>query len=238
MDNIMQGWIKLHRKLIKWEWYHDSNMVHLFIHLLLNANHKDSHWQGNLVKRGQMITGRKQLSADTGLSEQTIRTCLKRLKSTNELTIKPTNRFSLITIVNFNTYNNSDMIQTEPINQPANQQLTSNQPATNQQLTTNKNVKKEKNGKNEKKKDKYMDFVFLSKDEHKKLLERFGSVSILKEKITALNDYLGSTGKKYASHYHTILTWARKDDKLAPKKKTPEEKIAELQAKGLGKWAE
>ncbi|HDY88572.1 MAG TPA: hypothetical protein ENH82_10760 [bacterium] len=71
-------------------------------------------------------------------------------------------------------------------------------------------------------KDKYMDFVSLSKDEHSKLIERFGSISILKEKITALNDYLGSTGKKYASHYHTILTWARKDDKGALQKKKAE----------------
>ena len=69
-------------------------------------------------------------------------------------------------------------------------------------------------------KNTYMDFVSLTKKEYSKLLEKFGEAD-LKEKITALNDYLGSKGKKYKSHYHTILMWARKDGpKRTIKKKT------------------
>ena len=55
---------------------------------------------------------------------------------------------------------------------------------------------------------KHLDFVFLSSDEYKKLIERFGEDKT-KEKIEALNLYLGSNGKKYKSHYHTILNWDR-----------------------------
>jgi hypothetical protein len=144
------GWIKLHRKLMEWEWYKTSNMVHVFIHFLLLANHKSGKWQGQEIQRGQFITGRKQLSAQMGLSEQVIRTCITRLKSTNEITIKTTNHFSLITICNFLDYQDE-----EPIIQPAkskliNQPLTSNQPAINQQLTTNNNDKNEENDNNEK----------------------------------------------------------------------------------------
>ena len=144
----MEGWVKLHRKLIQWEWYQESNMVHLFIHLLLSANHKDGNWKGIDLVRGQLVSGRNKLSEQTGISSQSIRTCLNRLISTSEITIKPTNKYSIITICNYEDYqiNNNDTNQ--PANQPANQQLTINQPTTNQQLTTNK---KEKNVKNVKK---------------------------------------------------------------------------------------
>ena len=140
-----QGWISLHRKITNWEWYTDSQVLHLFIHLLLKANHRDNNWQGITIKRGQLITGRKQLSAETGLSEQTVRTCLKKLEKSQNLTSKSTNRFSLITILNYDSYQ-SAQLDYQPTDQPTtNQQLTSNQPATNQPLTTNNNVNKENN---------------------------------------------------------------------------------------------
>ena len=135
----MAGWIKMHRNITKWEWYDDSKMVHLFFHLLVSANHKDGNWKGQSVKRGQLITGRKSLSSATGISEQSIRTCLERLSLTNEITIKTTNKNSVITILNYDLYQSKES---------SNQQSTSNQPTINQQLTTNKN---DNNVKNEKK---------------------------------------------------------------------------------------
>jgi hypothetical protein len=148
----MQGWIKLHRKLIEWEWFHQPEMLLVFIYLLLKANHQDGNWQGIPVKKGQLITGRKKLSEETGLSEQKIRGCLNRLKSTSDITIKPTNRFSLITICNYCTYQPDVITVNQPINQPPNQQITNKQPTDNQQITTNNKVKKEKNVKTKTKK--------------------------------------------------------------------------------------
>jgi hypothetical protein len=138
------GWIKLHRQFQKWEWYADSHTVHLFVHLLLSANHEEGRWKGITIKRGQFVTGRKQLHSQTHISEQTLRTCLERLKSTNEITIQVTNRFSVITITNYEKYQQSDF----EVTSKSTSQLTNNQPATNQQLTTNKKDKKEKNEKN------------------------------------------------------------------------------------------
>jgi len=139
------GWIKLHRKLQSWEWYTDSYCVHLFIHLLLSANHKPRKWRGITIEQGQLVTSRTQLSIETGISEQSIRTTLKKLKSTSELTSKPTNRFTILTIVNWASYQCDEDPTNQLINQPANQQLTSNQPATNQPSHKNdKNVKNEK----------------------------------------------------------------------------------------------
>jgi hypothetical protein len=136
------GWVKTYRKLRAWEWYKDSNMVHLFIHLLLSANHEPAKWRGIDIMPGQLVTGRKALSEDTGISEQTIRTCLSKLKSTSEITIKSTNQFSLITITNW------DICQGKSTSV-----FTSDQPATNQRPTTNKN---DKNGKKKEQKDSFV----------------------------------------------------------------------------------
>jgi hypothetical protein len=37
----MSGWIKIHRSILEWEWYEDTNTFRLFMHLILKANHKD-----------------------------------------------------------------------------------------------------------------------------------------------------------------------------------------------------
>jgi len=65
-----------------------------------------------------------------------------------------------------------------------------------------------------KEKIKHLEFVYLHDDEYQKLLSEFGQT--LNEKIEKLNNYLGSTGKKYKSHYYTILNWARKESKETP----------------------
>jgi predicted transcriptional regulator len=133
MDN---GWIKLHRQLLKWEWYKKPDVVLLYLHLMLIANNREGKFQGVTIKRGQTLTGLKALNQATGLSIQTIRTCLERLKSTGEITSKSTNKFRIITLVNYDSYQNRGK------NQQANQQA--HQQTTNKQLTTNKKVKKVK----------------------------------------------------------------------------------------------
>lgn len=141
---MSKGWICMHRDLKNWEWYKEPATCKLFIHLLLEANHSDGSHKGTIVKTGQIKTGRHLLSYETGLSEQQVRTSLKRLKSTNEITIKAFSKYSIISITNWAKYQSKGYEQ--PATQPTtNQQLTSNQPATNQQLTTNNNVNNENN---------------------------------------------------------------------------------------------
>jgi hypothetical protein len=123
----MEGWIKLYRKFCEWEWYNISEMVHLFIHLLLNANQKDGEWRGILIKRGQILTGLNSLNEKTGISVQTLRTCLLRLESTNEITSKVTNKYRIITILKYDDYQSIN----GTINNQINKQLTINQQSTN-----------------------------------------------------------------------------------------------------------
>lgn len=120
------GYVALHRKILDWEWFKDNNMFKLFVYLVLKANHEDQRWNGVVIKRGQLVTGRLKLSQETGISQRTLRTCINRLKSTSELSVKTTNKFSLITIVNYDLYQDN-----RPAKRPATRHSTDQQPTTN-----------------------------------------------------------------------------------------------------------
>ena len=107
---MSNGWICLHRSFLDWEWFGDEKMIKVFLYCLLKANHKDGSWQGIEVKKGSFITGRKKLAEETGLSEKSIRTALNKLKSTGELAIQSTNRYSVITLVNWGFYQGEEEI--------------------------------------------------------------------------------------------------------------------------------
>ena len=133
------GFIKLSRKLLTWEWYTDENTMRVFLHCLLMANWKDGRFKGYEVPRGSFVTGRKKLSEQLKISEQSVRTALSHLELTSEITIKRCAKFSIITVVKYDEY--------QAINQQDNQELTNNQPSTNHQLTTIEEYKNKKNGK-------------------------------------------------------------------------------------------
>lgn len=120
-----QGWIKLFRKITSWEWYQDSHMVHLMLHLSMSAEHHERKVRGKTVKRGQVLTSRERLKADTGISEQTIRTCLKRLVECQSLTIESTKQGMLITVLNYETYQATEAESNQQSNRQVTSQLTS-----------------------------------------------------------------------------------------------------------------
>ncbi len=139
----MQGWIKIHRKFIEWEWYDDPNTKMLFLHLILTCNHKPQKWRGIIIKRGQKVTSYNHLATETGLSIQNVRTAINKLKSTKELTYLSTREYSIITVEKYDEY--------QETNTPTNSQSTDLQHTSNKPLTTNKKEKNVKNDKNEKK---------------------------------------------------------------------------------------
>lgn len=146
-----ESYAKIFRGIFNWEWYSDSKMVHLFLHLILKANHTDGTWKGIEIKRGQFIAGINKLNSETGISIQSLRTCMDKLKLTGEITIKSTNKYSIITICKYESYQDSKVKGNNQINKLTNNQSTIK--ATNKQQTTNKQLttsKKENNNKNEK----------------------------------------------------------------------------------------
>lgn len=138
------GWIKVHRKLVDNPIFKNPKLLTVFMYCVLKASHKD-HQQllGDTIvdlKEGQLATGRQALASATGLTIQNVRTALNKLESLGIITIKPTNKYSVITVLAWTEYQND--------NQQTNQQVTSKSPASNQQVTTNKNVKNVKNDNN------------------------------------------------------------------------------------------
>jgi len=129
----MSGWICLHRKLLDWEWYSDSNTMRLFVHCLLKANYEEKTWRGVKLKRGQFITSRDSLSKELGLSVMQIRTAINKLKSTNDITIKTSTKNTIITVSNYELYQDNN----QQINHNNNQQ---NNQQHNRQITTDNNI--------------------------------------------------------------------------------------------------
>ena len=139
MGTPLNGYIKLYRKMLEWGWYDDTNTKVVFLHLLLTANYKDTEWHGIPLKRGDVVTSIHQLATDLKLSDQNVRTALSHLKLTDEITSKPHKKFSIISIKNYNQYQED--------NTQANEQLTNNQRTTNNSVRS-KEVVRTKESKN------------------------------------------------------------------------------------------
>jgi len=130
----VQGYIQLHRKFLTWEWAKEPNMTHCLVWFIFLANWKEKKWQGHTVKRGQFIGGINSLSEQTGLSIQSLRTCIKRLEGSGEIKVKSTNKFTTYTVVKYEKY------QLTP-KELTNEQQTTNKRTTNEQQQLNKDNK-------------------------------------------------------------------------------------------------
>lgn len=175
------GWIKLHRSLLDWEWYSDMNVRVVFIHCLLKANCKDVKYKGKDILRGSFATGLELLSRETGLTVAQIRVTLNKLKMTNEITIQTSTEGSIISITNYDLYQSNDKQNDKPIaSEMTNESQTNDKP-----IASNNNNKNEKNDKNKekdtivsKKKDKpsgllpvYFQFMILGLTPDKAILK-------------------------------------------------------------------
>lgn len=135
---MLNGYIKLHRQILETSFYKDPNSLYLAVHLLFLANWKDTKFTWNtevqILKKGQLITGRKKLAEDSGLTENKIRRSLIVLENAEFIAIKTTSQFSLITICNWDVYQCDDVVA----------------PPTDHQRITNgsPHIKKDKKNKN------------------------------------------------------------------------------------------
>ena len=157
---IKNGYIKLHRSITKWEWYDDPNTMRLFVHLLLTVSIETSNWHGEIIKRGSRVTSYGVLSEELNLSVMSIRTAIKHLISTGEITVKKTNKYSVITVNNFEKF------QEVPSKITGDQHSGNNQPTFNQQQYK----KVEEDSKKEKEKDSAL--AQMSEDELEALKAR------------------------------------------------------------------
>ena len=166
----MNGWIKLHRSLLEWEWYDDINVKVTFLHLILSANHAPKKWRGIDIGRGQLWTSIGNLAKEIGLSEKQTRNSLKKLESTNEISIKGASKGTMITVCKYDSYQDFKEDGGEQNGKPgANEGR-----AKGERRATNKNDKNDKNEKEVKKyfEDEKLNSLFEDFMDHRKQMKK------------------------------------------------------------------
>lgn len=136
--DLSDGYVKVYRRLLDHSIFKDARTLQLFIYCLLRAGHRQNKVECSLkeitLERGQFMTSIARIARDTRLTHWQIRSRLNFLKCLGILTIKTTNRYSIITVCNYCAY--QDSTREEPQTKPH---------AGHKQTTTNKNEKNEKN---------------------------------------------------------------------------------------------
>lgn len=104
----MEGWIKLHRKLMENAIFKDSETLHLWVYLLLRASHRETSFLMNAsivtLKRGQLVFGIRSCSRDTGITPKRIRTRIALMEKHGFLAYQRAHPYSTITILNYDSY--------------------------------------------------------------------------------------------------------------------------------------
>src|SRR5699024_3037981 len=138
---MTQGWIKLHRKMMYSNVFQNEKLLKVFIYCIMKATHVD---RKQLVgkrfvelKKGQFIFGRKKASVELNMKESTVRDYIDLLKEDEMIKVNYTNKYSLITVVNWELYQHEE---NENVKQNDNKMT-----AEGKQNDTNKNKTKNNN---------------------------------------------------------------------------------------------
>lgn len=112
---MQDGWIKIHRGLMKWEWWDDATMVKSWLTILFLCNREDIEWHGQTVKAGSFITSLSRLSESLEISRKKTRTVLDRLKMTGEIETITSKKNTVIRVKNWKEYQGTQNPQPESI---------------------------------------------------------------------------------------------------------------------------
>jgi len=103
-----RGYTKFYRKITESECFRDAYEFKAFFWLVNEANYEDKRWGGRLIKRGQKLTSIRKMSAILDMSDRTIQRVLKKLVGYGSIRVKADKKGgSLITIINYDTYQSS-----------------------------------------------------------------------------------------------------------------------------------
>lgn len=101
------GYIKIHRKIVDWEWYHDPVVSRVFLHLLVTANYEPGRFEGHKIEVGQCVISLQKVAEILNISKDSVDRALKKLEKSGELQRLPTAKFTIITLKNYTHYQQS-----------------------------------------------------------------------------------------------------------------------------------
>ena len=222
-----QGYIKLYRKSIDSQVFQNPHLWKLWTLCLMKANHKEA-WvsvdhiiEPIKILPGQFITGRYSLHKEyypkatkKQKSALTVWRWLLFLEKVGNLSIKTNNKYSIVTIINWETYQ-GDKKQNEQVNE---QQMNNKRTTDEQQMNTNKNVKNVKKKEIYKEKKvfiNYGEYVRLTETQYSALSETY-SEPVLKSKIEDINNYCASHNKSYKDYSAVVRSWMKREGFIQP----------------------
>jgi len=201
---MSEGWIKLHRKWLENPIAQKPYYGHLWITLLLKAAYKQSEFIWNndkhLLKPGQLMTGRKKLSEQTGIPESTVERILTYLENEQQIEQQKTNKFRIITIRNWEKYQSFGK---------ANNKVDDKRTANGQQVDTYKNVKNDKNNRYRPNSDEFrlakllLDLILIRKPDYKKPNLQQWAVQI---------DRMIRLDSRKPGRIEAVIRWCQQDD--------------------------
>lgn len=197
-----RGYVKLWRKTLDAGWLQNHKLFVFWCWALMKASHKEydlivGYKQVHLMP-GEFVFGIRKASAELNISVQSLRTILECLKTSGNLTLKPTHQFSIISITNWDIYQQTETL----INTPTNTQVTHDQHTSNHKQE-HKNI-------NTKEKKIYIPIPFenikLTQKEYVNLRSKFGEV-LLHKALKFYSDYKIEKNYKSNSDNLTIQRW-------------------------------
>ena len=234
----MDGWLKLYRSILDSAVFQDAEILKVWIWLLCNVafEQHDTICYGKVIhlKPGQIATGRKKIAQCTDLNETKVYRALTAIKSLGNIEIKSTNKYSIITVVNWDKY------QDENGKRTASEQQTNSKTTTEEQQDNSKRTQ-HKNGKNGKKeKNIYICSFFQSVwDEYPKKLGKNKVTKAAMEQLEqagedvvmdAVRHYVEKikregTEEKYIMHGSTCFNgaWSEYDAEEKPGEQIPQQ---------------
>lgn len=202
------GYIKLDRNLLRNSVFQNEKLLKVWMWCLLKAFHKPAKALIGLktvhIQKGQFCTGRHKAASELNMTPSTVWKYLKVLQNLEKIDITSNSKFSVVTVVNWEFYQEIKY----PSDSKHDSKVTANEQQSNSNVT---HTRRSKNDKNEKKviKKHYAEFVTMTEAEHQKLIDQHGE-TFTARCIEVLDNYKGSTGKRYKSDYRTILNWVVK----------------------------
>ena len=238
----MDGWLKLYRSILDSAVFQDAEVLKVWIWLLCNVafEQHDTICYGKVIhlKPGQIATGRKKIAQCTDLNENKVYRALTAIKSLGNIEIKATNKYSIITVVNWDKYQEENGKRTAS-EQQTNSKTTTEEQQDDSKRTQHKNGKNGKNGKKEK--NIYICSFFQSVwDEYPKKLGKNKVTKAAMEQLeeagedavmAAVRRYVekikrDGTDEKYIMHGSTFFNGAWRDYVVEDK---PEEQMPQQQ---------
>lgn len=104
MKRKTQNCFRFNKNTLHFDWFNEYQTRHLWIYLLLKANTEPVAFKSTVIDKGELMVTLSSLSTATGLTVSQIRTALEKLTDSNSIKVKPTNKYSVVKIIDYNSY--------------------------------------------------------------------------------------------------------------------------------------